>query len=133
MAWICVTWDGLLVLLNPPQDSTSCRAGARPGHPISRHMQCSTTLLFNHFVGAGEQCYRNFDANSFGRFRVDYQLQFRWPLDWQVGRICAFEYLVNERCRSRIQLSIIGRIRHEPAVFDELFRGINSWDLLGLR
>jgi hypothetical protein len=35
MVWICVTWDGLLVLLNPPQDSTSCRAGARPGHPIS--------------------------------------------------------------------------------------------------
>src|SRR5262249_17986048 len=25
----------LLVLLNPPQDLTSCRAGARPGHPIS--------------------------------------------------------------------------------------------------
>jgi len=71
-----------------------------PRSATSRHMQCSTTLLFNHLVGAGEQCYRNFDANSFGRFRVDYQLQFRWPLDWQVGRICAFEYLVNERCRS---------------------------------
>jgi ABC-type uncharacterized transport system substrate-binding protein len=27
----CVTWDVLLVLLNPPQDLTSCRAGARPG------------------------------------------------------------------------------------------------------
>jgi hypothetical protein len=30
----------------------------------------STTLLFNHLVGADEQCYRNFDANRFGRFRV---------------------------------------------------------------
>src|SRR5437867_2986325 len=39
MVWICVTWDGLLVLLDPPQDSTSCRAGARPGHPISRDIQ----------------------------------------------------------------------------------------------
>src|SRR5262245_46609017 len=38
---ICVTWDVLLVLLNPPQDFTSCRAGARPGHPISGLMQCS--------------------------------------------------------------------------------------------
>src|SRR6266446_4262288 len=37
MVWICVTWDGLLVLLNPPQDSRSCRAGARPGHPITGH------------------------------------------------------------------------------------------------
>jgi hypothetical protein len=24
-----------VVLLNPPQDFTSCRAGARPGHPIN--------------------------------------------------------------------------------------------------
>src|SRR6516162_6083913 len=37
MVRTCVTWDVLLVLLNPPQDLTSCRAGARPGHPISRH------------------------------------------------------------------------------------------------
>src|SRR5262245_38975837 len=35
MVRICVTWDVLLVLLNPPQDSTSCRAEARPGHPIT--------------------------------------------------------------------------------------------------
>src|SRR6516165_2337127 len=35
MVRTCVTWDVLLVLLNPPQDLTSCRAGARPGHPIS--------------------------------------------------------------------------------------------------
>src|SRR5262245_6458817 len=40
MMRICVTWDLLLVLLNPPQDFTSCRAGARPGHPISGYMQC---------------------------------------------------------------------------------------------
>jgi len=32
-----VTWDVLLVLLNPPQDFASCRAGARPGHPINGH------------------------------------------------------------------------------------------------
>src|SRR6516162_5387584 len=37
MVRTCVTWDVLLVLLNPPQDLTSCRAGARPGHPISGH------------------------------------------------------------------------------------------------
>src|SRR6516162_10916350 len=41
MVRTCVTWDVLLVLLNPPQDLTSCRAGARPGHPISGLMHCS--------------------------------------------------------------------------------------------
>src|SRR6266481_2663876 len=37
MVRICVTWDVLLVLLVPPQDFTFCRAGARPGHPITGH------------------------------------------------------------------------------------------------
>src|SRR6516164_7697526 len=47
MVRICVTWDVLLVLLNPPQDLTSCRAGARPGHPISGLMQCSKIYRYS--------------------------------------------------------------------------------------
>jgi hypothetical protein len=39
MVRICVTWDVLLVLLNPPQDFTFCRAGARPGHPITASLE----------------------------------------------------------------------------------------------
>jgi hypothetical protein len=31
---------------NPPQDSTSCRAGARPGHPISRHRTGLSAYFF---------------------------------------------------------------------------------------
>src|SRR5215831_3707391 len=41
MVRIFVTWDVLLVLLNPPQDFMSCRVGARPGHPISGLMHRS--------------------------------------------------------------------------------------------
>src|SRR6516165_7294931 len=44
MVRTCVTWDVLLVLLNPPQDLTSCRAGARPGHPISGQVHRSKKL-----------------------------------------------------------------------------------------
>src|SRR5215471_21459096 len=54
MVRTCVTWDVLLVLLNPPQDLTSCRAEARPGHPISGLMHCSKRYcdLVDHLVGA---------------------------------------------------------------------------------
>src|SRR5262245_40477139 len=47
---ICVTWDVLLVLLNPPQDLTSCRAGARPGHPISGHRSLEYSNLMQIVV-----------------------------------------------------------------------------------
>jgi hypothetical protein len=43
-----LTWDVLLVLLNPPQDFMSCRAGARPGHPIS--CQKLRKVGFDHFL-----------------------------------------------------------------------------------
>ena len=83
------------------QGDADLRADRSTAYLVSCIRVCSAHgNSLDHLVGAGEQCYRNFDANSFGRFRVDYQLQFRWPLDWQVGRICAFEYPVNERCRS---------------------------------
>ena|SRR5215470_2630877 len=63
---ICVTWDVLLVLLNPPQDFTSCRAGARPGHPISGLTHCSKKTLFDHLVGARKQRRRQCEAESLG-------------------------------------------------------------------
>src|SRR6516164_9294112 len=47
MVRTCVTWDVLLVLLNPLQDLTSCRAGARPGHPISGHFAWQRSIRFD--------------------------------------------------------------------------------------
>src|SRR5262249_11006048 len=46
MVQVCVTWDVLLVLLNPSQDFTSFRAGARPGHPIAGLVHPSKRHLY---------------------------------------------------------------------------------------
>src|SRR5262249_51248403 len=54
MTRICVTWDVLLVLLNPPQDFTSCSAGARPGHPRCPCEQSQQIAsLFDHLIQRG--------------------------------------------------------------------------------
>src|SRR5262245_29771495 len=65
MTRICVTWDVLLVLLNPPHDFTSCRAGARPGHPITRREQSQQIAsLFDHLISAGEERSRYSDTED---------------------------------------------------------------------
>src|SRR5262249_34978217 len=57
--------DVLLVLLNPPQDFTSCRAGARPGHPITRREQSQQIAsLFDHLISAGEERSRYSDTED---------------------------------------------------------------------
>ena len=69
-----MTWDVLLVLLKPPQDLTSCRAGARPGHPISGHNAAQQKApLFDHLVGACEKYWRHVKAERFGGLEVDHQ------------------------------------------------------------
>ena len=48
--------------------------------------------LFNHLVGAGEQCWWYRDAERTGRFQVDNQLNLRRLLDRQIGRLFALEH-----------------------------------------
>src|SRR6516162_2318227 len=66
MVRTCVTWDVLLVLLNPPQDLTSCRAGARPGHPISGLRQCSKRRTWVARAGERGEAYPTFDCDAPG-------------------------------------------------------------------
>jgi hypothetical protein len=49
------------------------------------------TPLFDHLVGAGEQCRRHFEAKHLGSFQINDQFKARWLLDWQVDGIVAAE------------------------------------------
>jgi hypothetical protein len=51
--------------------------------------------LFDHLVGAGEQCGLHVKAERLRGFEVDYQLVFRRRLYWQIGRLLAFENTID--------------------------------------
>jgi hypothetical protein len=64
--------------------------GGRPDIHLSPRSQ-----LFDNFVGAGEKCRRHSQADSIRGFHVDDQLELRWLLDGEVGRLGAFKNLVD--------------------------------------
>src|SRR6516165_5368033 len=46
---------------------------------------------FDHLVGAGEQCWRHFEAERLSSFQIDDQFEARWLLHWQIGGIVTAE------------------------------------------
>src|SRR5262245_21710097 len=125
MVRICVTWDVLLVLLNPPQDSTSCRAGARPGHPITgREQMQQRVVLFNYFVGTGEQCWRDVETERLGGLEVDGELELCRLLHRKVGGTGAPKNLVDVPGGAALQVRDACSIGHEAAGGDEVQRPV---------
>src|ERR1700731_3671953 len=62
----------------------------------SRHMQCSKRVLFDHLVGGGEQCGRNFKPERLRGLYVDGELESRRLFERQVGGLRAFENAVDK-------------------------------------
>src|SRR6516165_10986455 len=58
---------------------------------------------------------RQLDADLLRRAQIDHQLEFRRLLDWQLGRVCAFEYLVDVSCCAPPHVDLIWTITHQPA------------------
>jgi hypothetical protein len=77
--------------LNSPPNSRhrergrECRFRANSGL-----MRRSISASFDHLVGAGEQCRRNFHADHFGGFEIYDQFNFCGLLNWQVTRLFPF-------------------------------------------
>src|SRR6516162_4128768 len=86
MVRTCVTWDVLLVLLNPPQDLTSCRAGARPGHPISGCEQSQQSNPYSITSSASESRLSEIlMPSAFAVLRLDHPSWFLiYPSLWAI-------------------------------------------------
>ena len=56
--------------------------------------------LFDDLVGAGEDRWRDRQAERFGGYEIDDQLECRRLLDRKIGRLGALEDFFPRKCRS---------------------------------
>jgi hypothetical protein len=55
-----------------------------------------STSSFDHLVGAGEHRGRNFEAEGLRGRQIDDEIKLGRLLDWQVGRLCPAQNLVDK-------------------------------------
>ena len=82
--------------------------------PISDLSMCSNMCdLLDHLIGAGEQRWGNGQPECPGGPEIDYKLELRRLLHWQVAGLLAAEDAIDVRCRLPGLLSGINAVRHE--------------------
>src|SRR6266516_1250357 len=85
-----------------------------PGCARSGLMRRSKYLLFDHLVGASEQCRRYGEAKRFGRFKVDDQLKLRRLLDWQISGKRALENFTDVDTDLAVCIHNVRIVTHQP-------------------
>src|SRR5262245_54669378 len=90
-------------------------ADPRSGPKHAQHMKA----LFDHLVGAGEQGRRHRDAERLGSFQIDNQIEGRWLLYWQFGRLLAAENTAGVNTDLAIDVRNADTIAHQATCHSE--------------
>src|ERR1700687_4838976 len=91
------------------------------------HAPQQTTALFDHLVGAGEQCRWHNDAKRLCGLQIDHQLELGRLFDRQVGRLRTLENLVDEARSTTIYISSVRPVGQEEAGIRILFLERSGW------
>src|SRR5258706_14710640 len=75
---------------------------------------------FDHLVGEREQRWRNFDAECLGSVQIDEELDLGDLLNWQVGRLVAFQNSAGINASLPVRFRSASSITQQPAGRDEL-------------
>ena len=76
--------------------------------------------LRNHVIRTTQQCRWHREAEQLGGLEVDYQIEVRRPLDWQVGRAGALENLGDIDGNPLHQLRGVRTVRQQGSVLRPL-------------
>src|SRR5262245_33818892 len=85
--------------------------------PTADSCTAATRMLFDHLVGAGEQCRRHSEAQRPGGLEVNDQFERGRLLNWKIGRLGAFEDFVDVAGGAANQVGLICPIGNESAGF----------------
>src|SRR4029077_21005096 len=82
--------------------------------------QVTCRELLDHVVGAGDQCCGHFDAERFGGFEIDCELEFDRPYHWQVCRFLTLQDPAGVNADLSIVVHDVRAVAHEAAILDEV-------------
>src|SRR5262249_29284970 len=85
---------------------------------------------FDHLVAAGEQCWRNGEAERLRRFQVDDQLEFSRLLHGEIARLRPVEDLAHKARCPEIKVRVAHAVGYQSSVLDKLPSEINRGQLV---
>src|SRR6516165_4108527 len=73
--------------------------------------------LFDHFVGAGKERFRDSEPDRLGGLEIDYQFEMGWLLDWDIVGFGSAQHLDEQARPLTIDFLETRAISHEAALF----------------
>src|SRR5882724_1857111 len=99
-----------------------CRS--RSGHqPTGRPWLC---VLFDHFIGAYQEGFRNDDAEHPGGFEIDKQFELGGLFNRQVSRLCSLQYPVYITRGAAKKVGIARTITHQASVLGKSLKEVHG-------
>src|SRR6202011_179735 len=96
--------------------------------PHSIFTSSEVPTLFDHLVGAAEQCERERKTEHLCGFHVDDQLDVHRLLDWEVGRLFTIENPARVDAHLAIGIPQTGSVAHKTARGSVIAECINRGD-----